>query len=81
MFLMSQNIIPENVSLAAKRGFVRTATQSLASVIPITAIARTADATPSSPRQRLRPERHGHRQALFLTPRNAKTPSLGQVNG
>lgn len=39
MVPMSKNIIPENVSLAAKRGFVRTATQSLASVIPITAIA------------------------------------------
>lgn len=36
---MTNNIIPANVSLAAKRGFVRTATQSLASVIPITAIA------------------------------------------
>lgn len=36
---MSKNIVPAHVSLAAKRGFVRTATQSLASVIPITAIA------------------------------------------
>lgn len=36
---MSAVIIPAGVKLAAKRGFVRTATQSLASVIPITAIA------------------------------------------
>lgn len=32
-------IIPSATKLAAKRGFVRTATQSLASVIPITAIS------------------------------------------
>lgn len=32
-------IIPPSVKLAAKRGFVRTATQSLASVIPLAAIA------------------------------------------
>lgn len=32
-------IVPAAVQLAAKRGFIRTATQSLASVIPITAIA------------------------------------------
>lgn len=32
-------IVPAAVRLAAKRGFIRTATQSLASVIPITAIA------------------------------------------
>jgi hypothetical protein len=32
-------IIPSAVKLAAKRGFIRTATQSLASVIPIAAIA------------------------------------------
>lgn len=36
---MSQNIIPPSVKLAAKRGFIRTATQSLSSVIPIVAIA------------------------------------------
>lgn len=33
------DIVPAGVKLAAKRGFVRTATQSLASVIPIAAIA------------------------------------------
>lgn len=32
-------IIPASTMLAAKRGFIRTATQSLASVIPIAAIA------------------------------------------
>lgn len=32
-------IVPAAVKLAAKRGFIRTATQSLASVIPIAAIA------------------------------------------
>lgn len=32
-------IVPAAVKLAAKRGFIRTATQSLSSVIPITAIA------------------------------------------
>ena len=32
-------LIPAATQLAAKRGFIRTATQSLASVIPITAIA------------------------------------------
>lgn len=32
-------IVPAAVQLAAKRGFIRTATQSLAAVIPITAIA------------------------------------------
>lgn len=36
---MTDPIVPEAVKLAAKRGFIRTATQSLASVIPITAIA------------------------------------------
>ena len=36
---MPNTVIPANTKLAAKRGFVRTATQSLASVIPITAIA------------------------------------------
>ncbi|WP_417556174.1 hypothetical protein [Microbacterium sp.] len=35
---MSNQIIPASVKLAAKRGFVRTAFQSLASAIPITAI-------------------------------------------
>ena len=35
---MPNIVIPANTKLAAKRGFVRTATQSLASVIPITAI-------------------------------------------
>lgn len=32
-------IVPEAVKLAAKRGFIRTFTQTLSSVIPITAIA------------------------------------------
>ena len=36
---MSEKVIPANTRLAAKRGFIRTATQSLASVIPTTAIA------------------------------------------
>jgi len=36
---MTDSIVPAAVKLAAKRGFVRTFTQSLASVIPITAIA------------------------------------------
>lgn len=36
---MTENIIPASVKLAAKRGFIRTATQSLSSVIPIVAIA------------------------------------------
>lgn len=36
---MPNTVIPANTKLAAKRGFVRTATQSLASAIPITAIA------------------------------------------
>ena len=36
---MPNTVIPANTKLAAKRGFIRTATQSLASVIPITAIA------------------------------------------
>lgn len=36
---MSQSVIPAKIKLAAKRGFVRTATQTLSSVIPITAIA------------------------------------------
>ena len=36
---MPNTVIPANTKLAAKRGFVRTATQSLASVSPITAIA------------------------------------------
>lgn len=34
-------IIPDETKIAAKRGFVRTATQSLASVIPTTAVAVT----------------------------------------
>ena len=34
-------VIPASVKLAAKRGFVRTFTQSLASVIPTSAIAIT----------------------------------------
>ncbi len=38
---MSDPIIPTTVKTAAKRGFVRTATQSLASAIPTTAIAIT----------------------------------------
>lgn len=36
---MSTSVIPTTTKLAAKRGFVRTATQTLSSVIPITAIA------------------------------------------
>lgn len=36
---MSESVIPRATVLAAKRGFVRTATQALSSVIPITAIA------------------------------------------
>lgn len=36
---MTENIVPASVKLAAKRGFIRTATQSLSSVIPIVAIA------------------------------------------
>lgn len=32
------DIIPADVNLAARRGFIRTATQSLASLIPLTAI-------------------------------------------
>ena len=36
---MSTEIVPAATRLAAKRGFVRTATQSLASAIPTTAIA------------------------------------------
>lgn len=36
---MSEPVIPARTRLAAKRGFVRTATQTLSSVIPITAIA------------------------------------------
>lgn len=36
---MSGSVIPTETLLAAKRGFVRTATQTLSSVIPITAIA------------------------------------------
>lgn len=36
---MTNPIVPAAVSLAAKRGFTRTFTQSLASFIPITAIA------------------------------------------
>lgn len=35
---MTDPIIPAATKLAAKRGFIRTATQSLASVIPIAAI-------------------------------------------
>lgn len=35
---MSTKIIPANVRLAAKRAFVRTASQALSSVIPIGAI-------------------------------------------
>ena len=36
---MPNTVIPASTKLAAKRGFIRTATQSLTSVIPITAIA------------------------------------------
>jgi hypothetical protein len=36
---MSESVIPGPIKLAAQRGFVRTATQTLSSVIPITAIA------------------------------------------
>lgn len=36
---MSQSVVPAKTRLAAKRGFIRTATQTLSSVIPITAIA------------------------------------------
>lgn len=36
---MSENIIPASTKLAAKRGFIRTFTQTLSSVIPIAAIA------------------------------------------
>lgn len=36
---MTDQIVPAAVQLAAKRGFIRTFTQSLSSVIPITAIA------------------------------------------
>ncbi|WP_156759976.1 hypothetical protein [Microbacterium karelineae] len=36
---MSSKVIPADVRLAAKRGFVRTATQALSSVIPLGAIA------------------------------------------
>lgn len=35
---MSSKVIPADVRLAAKRGFIRTAAQSLASVIPLGAI-------------------------------------------
>lgn len=37
--MTTDSIVPAAVKLAAKRGFIRTATQSLSSVIPITAIA------------------------------------------
>ncbi len=36
---MADNVIPASTKLAAKRGFIRTFTQTLSSVIPITAIA------------------------------------------
>jgi len=36
---MPESVIPTATKLAAKRGFVRTATQTLSSVIPIAAIA------------------------------------------
>lgn len=36
---MSTEIVPTATRLAAKRGFIRTATQSLASAIPTSAIA------------------------------------------
>ena len=36
---MTDNVIPASTKLAAKRGFIRTFTQTLSSVIPITAIA------------------------------------------
>lgn len=36
---MTDNVIPAATKLAAKRGFIRTFTQTLSSVIPITAIA------------------------------------------
>lgn len=35
---MTDNVIPAPTKLAAKRGFIRTFTQTLSSVIPITAI-------------------------------------------
>lgn len=37
--MTTESIVPAAVKLAAKRGFIRTATQSLSSVIPIAAIA------------------------------------------
>lgn len=42
---MSTQLVPTTTKLAAKRGFIRTATQSLASVIPTTGvvIALTGD--------------------------------------
>ena len=36
---MGDAVVPASVKLAARRGFIRTATQSLASVIPTGAIA------------------------------------------
>lgn len=36
---MSDQIVPAAVKLAAKRGFIRTATQSLSAAIPTSAIA------------------------------------------
>lgn len=39
---MSNKIIPADTSLAAKRGFVRTSTQSLATTIPTFAITGAA---------------------------------------
>jgi hypothetical protein len=35
---MSETLVPHNVRTAAKRGFIRTATQSLASIIPTAAV-------------------------------------------
>lgn len=37
--MTNRTIVPDEVHVAAKRGFIRTATQSLASVIPTAAIA------------------------------------------
>ena len=37
--LLSDDVVPPSVKLAARRGFIRTAAQSLASVIPTGAIA------------------------------------------
>jgi hypothetical protein len=39
--MMSNAIIPAGVKLAAKRGFIRTATQSLSAAIPVAAVTIT----------------------------------------